>query len=265
VLSALGQWQSVGGAFQLHPGDIGWQWRFGALATADAVQTWDVGGAIAAVGFRDGPTLRIAIAPASARDAGLAAAMCGDISPEVASVEAPSGSLVREDLASRGWSLGEEWVPLERDLSAAIEDCGLEVRTADSSSLEDRVAVQRASFEGSLFTAERWRAMAEGPAYASARCLVGYDEHGVAVATATVWSAGAGRPGLLEPLGVHSEYRGRGFGRAMTLAAAGALRELGSASALVGTPKANVAAVATYASAGFVPRAPVPDLDRPTS
>ena len=265
VLTALASWQEVGSVFQLHPGDVGWQWRFGAEATADALRVWDLDGAIAAVGFVDGPTLRLALAPAYARDPGLADAVIAGIPADVASVEAPQGTLVRERLASLEWRPGEEWVPLERLLVEDVEDGGLEVRIVDASSLDDRVAVQRAAFEGSTFSAERWRAMAEGPAYESARCVVGYAEDGVAVGVVTVWSAGEGRVGLIEPLGVHGDHRGRGYGRAMTLAAASALRELGAASALVGTPKANVAAVATYTSAGFMPRPAIADLERPTT
>jgi ribosomal protein S18 acetylase RimI-like enzyme len=82
------------------------------------------------------------------------------------------------------------------------------------------------------------------------------------VAAVTVWSAGPGRPGLLEPVGVHPEHRGRGHGRAIGVAAAAALRELGSSCAVVCTPSANVAAVATYASAGFRRVDEVPDLCR---
>ena len=154
-------------------------------------------------------------------------------------------------------------MPLERDLAEPVEDCGLEVRIVAPDELRDRVAVQRAAFDTSTFTEERWRAMASGHAYASALCLVAYDEGGVAVAATTVWSAGEGRPGLIEPLGVHRDHRGQGYGRVITLAAASALRERGSASALVATPQANVAAVATYASAGFAAREPITDLVRP--
>jgi len=114
-----------------------------------------------------------------------------------------------------------------------------------------RAAVQRASFDNSTFTDERWRAMAAGLPYADARCLVAYDDVGDAVAAVTVWSAGPGRPGLLEPLGVHREHRGHGYGKAITIAAAAALQELGSSSAIVCTQSSNVAAVATYESAGF--------------
>src|SRR5262245_65554991 len=96
--------------------------------------------------------------------------------------------------------------------------------------------------------------MAAGRPYANARCLVAYDEAGNAVAAVTVWSAGPGKPGLLEPMGVHRDHRRRGFGKAITVAAAAALRELGSSSAIVCTPSSNVGAVATYRSAGFQER-----------
>jgi hypothetical protein len=42
---------------QLHPGDVGWFWRFGAEATAAAARTWSRDGRILAVGLLDGPTL----------------------------------------------------------------------------------------------------------------------------------------------------------------------------------------------------------------
>ncbi|SDR90116.1 GNAT family N-acetyltransferase [Agrococcus carbonis] len=67
------------------------------------------------------------------------------------------------------------------------------------------------------------------------------------------WSCGAGRPGLIEPMGVHARHRGRGHGRTITLAAAAALRELGASSTQVATEAARAAAVATYRSAGFAP------------
>jgi ribosomal protein S18 acetylase RimI-like enzyme len=95
--------------------------------------------------------------------------------------------------------------------------------------------------------------MAAGSPYADARCLIGYDGAGKAVAAVTVWSAGPGRPGLLEPMGVHREHRGHGYGTAISVAAAAALRELGASSAIVCTPSANAGAVATYESAGFRP------------
>lgn len=106
--------------------------------------------------------------------------------------------------------------------------------------------------------------MASGSPYADARCLVAYDENETAVAAATVWSSGPGRPGLLEPVGVHRDHRGRSYGTAITTAAATALREMGSSSASVCTPSSNVTAVATYRSAGFDQLPEVPDLSRST-
>ena len=125
-----------------------------------------------------------------------------------------------------------------------------------------RTAVQRASFDGSTFTDERWHAMAAGSPYADAQCLVAYDNQDTAVAAATVWSAGPGRPGLLEPMGVHREYRGHGYGTAITVAAAAILRKLGSSSAIVCTASSNGGAVATYRSAGFEQLPEVRDLRR---
>ncbi len=125
-----------------------------------------------------------------------------------------------------------------------------------------RTAVHRASFDRSIFTDERWHAMAAGPPYADARCLVAHDDQGDAVAAVTVWSAGPGRPGLLEPMGVHRDHRGHGHGTAITVAAAAALQDLGSSSAIVCTPSSLPGAVATYKAAGFQPLPEVRDRHR---
>ncbi len=123
--------------------------------------------------------------------------------------------------------------------------------------------VQRAAFPGSTFTVESWHAMAAPSPYSRARCLVGYDSNDAAVAAVTVWGAGPGRPGELEPVGVHQEHRGHGHGTAISLAAAASLRERGASSATVCTTSSNVAAVATYASAGFRRLPAVTDFRRP--
>ncbi|WP_433382138.1 GNAT family N-acetyltransferase [Streptosporangium sp. CA-115845] len=93
--------------------------------------------------------------------------------------------------------------------------------------------------------------MSAGPFYADARCLGAYDDQGGPAAVVTVWSAGPGKPGLVEPMGVHADHRGRGYGRAITIAGAAALREMGSSSVRVCTPSSNVGGVATYKAAGF--------------
>ncbi|MEV0328839.1 GNAT family N-acetyltransferase [Micromonospora echinospora] len=271
AVRVLRRWQHDGAPVPLHPGDLGWHWRFGAEETARAVRTWSRDGTILAVGLLDSPGLmRIGIAPDAGQDEELARQMADDLTrpergvlpPGSVAVESRGDGVFRELLLATGWNLDEPWTPLRRDLAEPVADCGVRIEATGPEQVHVRVAVQRAAFDGSTFTDERWHAMATGPAYADARCLVAYDDHGVAVAAATVWSAGPGRPGLLEPMGVHRDHRGHGYGTAITIAAAAALREMGSSSAIVCTPSANVGAVATYRSAGFHQLPDVPDLRR---
>ena len=271
VVAVLRDWQVEGAAMQLHPGDVGWFWRFGTAETAAAIRTWSRDGRTVGVGLLDGPALlRLTIAPDVYRDEELARELVGDlIRPELGvlpagrvAVEAPVGALVDDVLADRGWKTDEPWSPLRRDLTEPVEDPGVRVAVVGPEQATARVAVQRASFDGSTFTEERWRAMASGSPYADARCLIAYDDRGDAVAAVTVWSAGGGRPGLLEPMGVHRDHRGHGYGRAINLAATAALRELGSSSAIVCTPSSNVGGIAAYRSAGFEPGAEVRDRYR---
>jgi ribosomal protein S18 acetylase RimI-like enzyme len=271
AVRVLRDWQYEGAPMQLHPGDVGWFWRFGAQATAAAVRTWSRDGRILAVGLLDGPDLlRTTVAPGAERDEELARQLVGDVTdPEggvlgagKVNVEAPAGALVDDLLGTQGWGCDEPWTPLRRHLAEPVPVPGVRVETVDAGRAPERVAVQRAAFDSSTFTDERWLAMATGSPYADARCLVAYDEGGTAVAAVTVWSAGPGKPGLLEPMGVHRAHRGHGYGRAVTLAAAAALRGMGSSSALVCTPSANVGGVATYRSAGFEPRPEVRDRYR---
>jgi ribosomal protein S18 acetylase RimI-like enzyme len=271
AVGVLREWQYDGAPMQLHPGDLGWFWRVGAEATAAAVRTWRRDGQILAVGLLDGAQLlRLTIAPGAQRDEELAQQLVEDVTePErgvliegKVYVEAPMGALVQDLLFEDGWNADEPWTPLRRDLTEPVEDPGVRIEVIGPDQAHVRAAVQRASFDRSTFTDERWHAMAAGLPYADARCLVAYDDQGNAVAAVTVWSAGPGKPGLLEPMGVHREHRGHGYGKAITVAAAAALQELGSSSAIVCTPSSNVGAVATYKSAGFQERPEIRDRYR---
>ncbi|ADB32121.1 GCN5-related N-acetyltransferase [Kribbella flavida DSM 17836] len=266
VVERLGQWQGVDGVVQLHPGDLGWFWRFGVEHTAGAVRTWQRDGEILAIGLLDEPDmLRLAVAPDALRDDDLAQAVVADAADPARGVliegkvylDAPMESRVQELLSAAGWEADDPWQPLVRDLAAPVEDPGIAVEVVTAESAAVRTAVQRASFDGSTFTDERWHTMAAGTPYARARCLLGRDAQGEAVAAVTVWSAGEGRIGLIEPMGVHRDHRGRGYGQAITVAAAAALRELGASRAMVCTPSFNVGAVATYRAAGFEPLAEI--------
>jgi ribosomal protein S18 acetylase RimI-like enzyme len=264
AVTALRSWQVEGSPMQLHPGDIGWYGRFGTDATAAAVRTWSSDDRILAVGLLDGPDLlRLAFAPEARHDEKLARRLADDIDdPErgvlpqgPVSIEVPDDAGLREPLLAAGWVTDEAWTPLRRKLAdpvTPVDRSALRIEEAGPDRAAVHAAVVRAAFDRSTFTAERWHAMTAGPAYADARSLVGYDQRGDAVAAVTVWRAGPGRPGLLEPMGVHHDHRGHGYGRAITVAGAGALQALGSSSAIVATPSSNLAGIATYESAGFV-------------
>jgi len=211
----------------------------------------------------------MALAPDADHDDELARRLVADVSrPEAgvlpagpATVEARFGKRLRHLLLDDGWTEDELWTPLSRSLDRPVEDCGLRIEVIGPERAHVRTAVQRVALGGSTFTDERWQAMAVGVPYAAAQCLVGYDRDD-AVAAVTVWSAGPGRPGLIEPMGVNPDHRGHGHGRAITLAAAAALRELGASNATVCTPSSNAGAVATYKSAGFRADPDVADLHR---
>jgi GNAT superfamily N-acetyltransferase len=262
VVAALREWQRDAAPMQLHPGDVGWYWQFGAAKVATALRTWSHDGRLLGVGFLDGPdVLRMTVAPDGWRDDELARQVVADVSePQrgvlpagTASVEAPDGTRVQELLAEAGWSAGEPWTPLRRDLTGPAEQTALRIEVITPGHESAFIAVHQSAWGHARFTVELWRAMADGFPYTDGRCLLGYDDRGLAVAGVTVWSAGPGRPGLLEPMGVHADHRGRGFGTAICLAAAAELRNSGSSSAVVCTPSANTGAVTTYTSAGYQP------------
>ncbi|WP_353951712.1 GNAT family N-acetyltransferase [Knoellia sp. S7-12] len=260
AVGALREWQREGAALQLHPGDLGWFWRFGAEATAAAVRTWSRDGDLLAVGLLDGSDLlRLGIAPEAQQDQELARQLVADatdpargVLPEgEASVESPNGALIHDLLGAAGWALDDPWAILRRDLSGPVEDPELRVDVIAPAQAGVWAAVQRSAFDNPHATDDRWHAMASGVPYLDGRSLVAHDGSGTAVAAVTVWSAGPGRPGIIEPMGVHRDHRGQGYGTSINIAAAAALRQLGSSSAMVATPSDNVGAVTTYASAGF--------------
>ncbi|MFF1711951.1 GNAT family N-acetyltransferase [Streptomyces sp. NPDC058268] len=271
AVGALREWQDDRTPLQLHPGDLGWAWALGAEKLAAEVRTWSVDGRIVAVGFLDGPdVLRLTTAPDLRQDGELARRLLADLDdpergvlpPGKVGLELPNGALLREVLLEAGWILDEAWTPLRRDLAEPVKDSGLRIEVAGPETAGVRTAVHRSAFGGQKFTEEVWHVLAAGPVYADARCLIGYDDQDNAVAAATVWSAGPGKPGLLEPMGVHADHRGHGYGTAISVAAAAALREMGASSALVSAESSNTAAVATYKAAGYQPSSERLDVSR---
>ncbi|MFI7321592.1 GNAT family N-acetyltransferase [Streptomyces venezuelae] len=272
VVGVLREWQYEGAPMQLHPGDLGWFWRSGAEATAAAVRTWSRSGRILAVGLLDGPDLlRLTAAPDAAQDEELARKLVADVTDPARGVlpegrvyiETPPSILFTDFLdAEEDWPLDDPWTPLRRDLTAPVRTPDLRIEEVGPARAQAFAAVLGAAFDGSTFTADRWHTVASGLPYADARSLLAYDDRGDAVAAVTVWSAGPGRPGIIEPMGVHRDHRRRGHGEQITLAAAATLRDMGASSALVATPSSNTAAVATYESAGFERRTETRDRYR---
>jgi ribosomal protein S18 acetylase RimI-like enzyme len=260
VVRTLQDWQRDTAPMQLHPGDLGWHWRLGAEATAAAVRTWSRHEQLLAIGFLDGPNvLRMTVAADAWRDEELARQVVADaaepqrgVLPEgTVCVETPDGTRVQDLFAETGWSRGESWTPLRRDLAEPVEQPRLRITVIVPGQESAFTAVHRSAWGSQRFTDEVWRVMTTGLPFTDARCLLGHDDQDIPVAGATVWSAGPGKPGLLEPMGVHVDHRRRGYGRAICVAAAAELRRLGSSSAMVCTESARTAAVAAYRSAGF--------------
>jgi len=236
ALRALSEWTPVDApAGGLHPGDVAWYLRFD-----DAVVFLWVDGVVpVAVGFLDGPVLRVTAAPGA--DIGALAADAEQLfEPGIDS---------SDGLPMPGWELEQEetWVVLSwtpRPVSSRAEP-------VDAAGAADRVLVQRSAFAGSTFTVERWRTMKQSPAGGLAVEVLVRTPAGEPAAAATGWFAGAGRCGLLEPVGAHPEHRGHGYGRDAVLGACAALADRGASAVAVVTPSTNDAAVALYRSAGF--------------
>jgi ribosomal protein S18 acetylase RimI-like enzyme len=252
VARVLRDWQRDDAPIQLHPGDLGWHWRFGPEAVAAALRIWSREGRVVAIGFLDSAqVLRMTVAPEVWHDSDTAQRVVADLSEPGrgvfpagrVSVESPDGTSVSVQLARAGWIAGEAWTPLRRGLVEPMPETDLRVAVVEPE--------HASAWHSDSFTDDKWSAMTAGTPFSEARCLLGYNAVSVAVAGVTVWSAGPGRPGLIEPLGVHAAHRRRGYATAICSAAADTLRQLGSSSAMVCTPSALTSAVATYRAAGF--------------
>ncbi|WP_191563190.1 GNAT family N-acetyltransferase [Janibacter melonis] len=274
----LSQWQGDRLPLQLHPGDLGWYGLRGEEATAAALRLWAVDDTIAAIALLDGDQLlRFAIDPALRDDEHLAERIAADADDPTsgllragdAVIEARGANALGDALEARGWVPDELWTPLHRDLRAPVEVDGLRVRSLEPQATEEWALVHWSAFRGTPIPEDRlqgfvagWRAVAQSPLSRETSILALKDDDNRTVAIAATWAAGAGRPGIVEPMGVHADHRGRGYGVLVTRAAAAALRERGASSARVAAESSNAAAVATYTAAGFTAGEEVADWAR---
>lgn len=268
LVDELARWQRDGLPLQLHPGDVGWYAMRGLEITAQSLRVWADRESIYAIGLLDGPDLmRMALHPDYFGIQPLAEQIHTDLlSPQQrifpsssASIEARGATALGQVLQANGWVPGEAWTPLRRSLDTPVHLPELTFRRVDSAQASQWMEVHLNAFRGADFSAEdlaravqRWHTMASTPIYAQGQCLTAYDSDMNPLAVAAVWSAGPGRPGLLEPIAVHPASRGQGYGTAISLAAAAELRSMGASSALVCTASDNTAAVATYLAAEFI-------------
>lgn len=275
LADALASWQSDDAAIQLHPGDLGWFSGVGAEKTAAAIRLWSIEGRIVAIGLLDGPTtLRMAMDPDMLADRRVAEQIAIDLdTPAIGvlpagpvAVEARGMKQLTRCLLDRGWAHGEQWSTFRWIFSEPVPPPDTHIQMIDARQAGDFVEVHWNAFKETglpcadrVRLIERFENMLRGPFADRGQALIGFD-NGTPVAVALVWSAGTGRPGLLEPLGVHVEHRRKGFARAMITASAAALQHMGASGMFVATNLDG--ARRTYLETGFSPDAPVADICR---
>lgn len=284
VTRLLSLWQTDPWPGHLHPGDLGWHSSVGVNQIAQDLRIWEQEREPVAVGMLDGSeVIRLAVAPAVAEDIAVAACIARDLQSEEADlfaggvdvVEARGATALRAALANAGWVDDEPWIPMSLELAAPLDlarlhAASLRVVEAGPEAAGDWTSVHWSSFKGTPYEDDararfiaRWTEIMTGPFAELAHSLVAYDSDGAPVAVTTVWSAGRGRPGLVEPMGVNRDHHGKGYGVAITLAGAHILKRLGASSVVVAAEASNPAALATYRSAGFSSFGEVTDLKRP--
>ena len=284
LLEVLSSWQIDPWVGHLHPGDIGWHSMVGTDRLMSDLRLWGSTGADPlAIAMVDGEVIRFAMDPGAVDDPSLAAVIARDLThPETgiareqgAVIEARGARALRSHLLEDGWGEDDPWTPLSLDLAAAQlpptdgEAAPLRVHPAQPEDARAWTAVHWSAFRGvdldeethQVFT-ERWATMCTGPLAAFGHHLMGHDRRGAPAAVLSVWSAGAGRPALIEPLGVHRGHQGSGHGLAITTAAARHLHLQGASSAVVVAENSNEAAMRTYRAAGFTAHEAVRDLTR---
>lgn len=258
MLATMASWQPVGGcASGLHPGDIGWNLAWPDEQCLPAVTVWrDATARIGAVALLDGPAeIRLTTEPALRQDPGLAATLFDDLTErfgdDPASVDLPAGpTLLAARLVTDGYASGDVlWPLLYRGLT------GPPAMPAGISPIRETEFAARAEVEHSAFGSavdiDRWARMHGRPGFDAGLDLVARTQDGKVAAGATAWSAGRGRPGLLEPVATHADHQRQGYGRRVVEGACAALAARGASGVSVHTPAFNTGAIAAYRAAGF--------------
>jgi ribosomal protein S18 acetylase RimI-like enzyme len=235
----------------IHSGDLGWELRHGKLTT----HLWLDGQTPVAVGFLDSQVMRLSLSPGAD-----GSSLTEDVDNLVGAAEAWCDGL--DALETVGWTRSDEpWVRMV--IPANAVELNGPSPDLDAGDVADRVAVQRAGFERSTFTVERWQTMRQSPAGEGCFEVLVRTPAGEAASAATGWLAGPGRCAVVEPMATHPDHRGHGYGKQTLERLCAGLVQRGASAVAVTTPAANTAAVALYRSAGFTVVGEQRDLYRP--
>ncbi len=259
LVDAMGSWPHADRvAAGLHQGDLGWHLRLDDEATSSGFLGWWEAEDLVAVGLVEGTLGRFTIRPGRDHDAllgELVAGACRELEGDEVYADLRPETATRRILVGEGWTLDPDpWVALHTDLDdwQPPVELGSAKLVEAADAVGDRVAVQRAGFEGSTFTEAAWHRMSTGPGYRRDLdvVLVANDS---AASIATAWWAGKGATAILEPVATRHDRRGQGWGVRIVTALIARLRDLGASGVSVCTPLDNTGAIGTYCAAGLRP------------
>jgi GNAT superfamily N-acetyltransferase len=251
-----------------HPGDIVWGLKpaFGAAADLYAVSVEDQ---VAAALWFEGPgDLRLEVLPDHEyRVAELVGWAEGRTRAANLDLTVFDGDRRRQHaLAGLGFERrGPEGVQFDLTLASMREGPspppGLRLRDGVGIDPDARSASHRDAWNAldhiglpsarSGFTTDVYRSLLDAPVYDPWLDIVLQAPNGRLVANCIVWADPASGVGVVEPVGTHPDFRGRGLAGVVIAEGLRRLRALGLSTARIGTAHFNAPAIAAYAAMGF--------------
>lgn len=254
---------------RLHIGDVAWERSVNSRLHQDTWRTalWEDNGQVVAWGWAELPNhLSLVVDPARPEVAAEVIQWFRTLAPEGACSILENETHLVSALEAAGFHPKEEApffthhrISLS-DLRSPVVPDGFTLRHVRPDEVEKRAAGHRAAWSDwgpSKVTDEDFAAVMTTWPYRPELDWVVEAPNGDFVATALIWYDEVHRVGLVEPVGCAPQYRRRGLGQAVNLAALHALREAGGTEGLVcprgddGYPQAR----ALYQSIGFKPGA----------
>jgi len=98
---------------------------------------------------------------------------------------------------------------------------------------------------------QRYQDFMRSPVYDASRDMVVACPDGRISSFCIIWTDSGNQVGLVEPVGTHPEFRGKGLGKAIVIAGLRRLQQLGMRIAILCTSEDNLPAVKLYESVGF--------------